>query len=46
MPRPPRFNLADVPQHVIQRGNNRQPTFFGEPDFRHYLDCLEAAANK
>jgi putative transposase len=28
MARLPRLNLADVPQHVIQRGNNRQATFF------------------
>jgi len=23
MPRKPRFNLIGIPQHVIQRGNNR-----------------------
>lgn len=28
MPRKPRFNLVGVPQHVIQRGNNREPCFF------------------
>ncbi len=28
MPRKPRFNLIGVPQHVIQRGNNREPCFF------------------
>lgn len=44
MPRQPRFNLADVPQHVVQRGNNRQPTFFGDADYRRYLDYLAAAA--
>ena len=27
MPRPPRYPLIGVPQHVIQRGNNRQPTY-------------------
>ncbi len=46
MPRPPRFNLVDVPQHVIQRGNNRQGTFFKDSDFQHYLECLKAAADK
>ena len=30
MARKPRFNLAGVPQHVIQRGNNREPCFYGE----------------
>ena len=24
MPRKPRFNLVGAPQHVIQRGNNRE----------------------
>lgn len=24
----------DVPQHIIQRGNNRQATFFAEQDYR------------
>ena len=44
MPRPPRYPLIGVPQHVIQRGNNRQPTFFAEDDFRFYLGCRNAAA--
>ena len=44
MPRQPRFNLADVPQHVIQRGNNRQPTFFIESDYERYLEYLASAA--
>ncbi|MFQ5848095.1 MAG: hypothetical protein ACE5IQ_10570 [Candidatus Methylomirabilales bacterium] len=29
---------------MIQRGNNRQPTFFAEDDFRFYRECLKAAA--
>jgi putative transposase len=43
MPRKPRFDVTDVPQHVIQRGNNRQPCFFSEPDYRIYLDYLRGA---
>jgi len=46
MPRPPRYPLGGVPQHVIQRGNNRQPAFFHQDDFRFYLDCLGEAAAK
>ena len=46
MPRQPRFNLPDIPQHVIQRGNNRQATFFGEDDYHCYLECLRGAADK
>ncbi len=44
MPRKPRFNLPGIPQHVIQRGNNRAPCFFHEVDYRRYLDDLAAAA--
>jgi len=46
MPRKPRFNLVGIPQHVIQRGNNRDPCFYAEEDYRRYLDDLEAAAKK
>lgn len=44
MPRLPRFSLADIPQHVIQRGNNRQPIFFIEADYQRYLEYLLSAA--
>ena len=46
MPRKPRFNLIGMPQHVVQRGNNRKPCFFGEEDYQRYLDDLSAAAAK
>lgn len=45
MPRLPRFNIPDVPQHVIQRGNNRQDCFFEPDDYLFYLDCLKTAAD-
>ena len=44
MPRLPRFSLADIPQHIIQRGNNRQATFFAESDYQRYLEFLTSAA--
>ena len=44
MPRLPRFNLVGVPQHIIQRGNNRQACFFDEDDYLFYLECLRDAA--
>lgn len=40
MPRKPRFNLVGIPQHVIQRGNNREPCFYAEQDYQRYLDDL------
>jgi putative transposase len=46
MARKPRFNVVGNPQHVIQRGNNRQATFFAEEDYRFYLDSLRQAARK
>ncbi|MEW8256996.1 MAG: hypothetical protein AB2747_21775, partial [Candidatus Thiodiazotropha taylori] len=30
-----------IPQHVIQRGNNREPCFFSEQDYFRYLDDLK-----
>jgi len=46
MPRKPRFNLVGIPQHVIQRGHNREPCFCSEQDYGHYLDDLKEAAKK
>src|SRR5712691_12205337 len=46
MPRRSRLNLTDVPQHIIQRGNNRQATFFAEEDYRCFLDYLLDASRK
>ena len=44
MPRQRRLDLPGVPQHVIQRGNNRQPCFLREQDYRCYLSQLGEAA--
>src|SRR5438067_1746596 len=47
MPRSPRLELPDVPQHVRQRGHNGADCFFGDADRRFYLKCLaEAAARR
>ena len=40
MPRLPRIDLAGIPQHVVQRGNDRQPCFFTDVDRVRYLDEL------
>ena len=45
MPRHPRLDLPGVPQHVVQRGNNRQPCFLREQDYRCYLAQLGKAAH-
>ena len=41
MARLPRLGPADIPQHVIQRGNNRQVCFVGDQDFSVYTDRLK-----
>lgn len=46
MARKPRFALPGYPQHIVQRGNNRQGCFFEESDYRKYLDSLAEAAHK
>ncbi len=46
MSRKPRFNLAGIPQHVIQRGNNREPCFFRTEDYNCYLHILKEVADK
>lgn len=46
MPRLPRFVIPGQPQHVIQRGNNRQEIFRAEGDYQFYLEKLIEAANK
>lgn len=46
MPRKPRFALPGVPQHVIQRGNNREPCFYAEADYRRYLELLSESADR
>jgi putative transposase len=44
MSRKSRFLLPGMPQHVIQRGHNREPCFFAEEDYQRYLhDAHEAA---
>lgn len=44
MPRLQRVMAAGFPQHVIQRGNNREACFFAEADYAAYLGWLDRAA--
>lgn len=46
MARLPRFILPGQPQHVIQRGNNRQDIFQAEEDYTYYLEKLKDASEK
>jgi putative transposase len=44
MPRLRRITASGFPQHVIQRGNNRENCFFAESDYVTYLHWLDRAA--
>ena len=46
MPRKPRFYLAGVPVHVVQRGHSREPVFFEDGDYLAYLGWLKDAAQR
>ncbi len=46
MARLPRFVLPGEPQHVIQRGNNRDIIFVADEDYRFYLEKLEEACQR
>lgn len=46
MARLPRYVIPGQPQHIIQRGNNRQAIFAAEADFQFFRDALVDAALK
>ena len=46
MPRKPRFYLPGIPAHIVQRGNCRQATFFGDEDYAAYLNWLHEGAKQ
>jgi putative transposase len=46
MPRSPRPVIPGQPLHIIQRGNNRMPTFFCTEDFDYYLRVVGEATRR
>lgn len=46
MARLPRYVIPGQPQHIIQRGNNRQAIFAAEADYQFFRDALVEAALK
>jgi putative transposase len=46
MARKPRFRIAGLPQHITQRGNNRQACFLDNMDRRRYLADLGYALQR
>jgi putative transposase len=43
MARLPRFDIPGIPQHIVQRGNNRLPCFLDDQDRYRYLSLLSDA---
>ena len=46
MARQPRYSILGQPQHVIQRGNNRDVIFVADDDYLFYLEKLTDACHK
>lgn len=46
MARLPRYVIPGIPQHIIQRGNNRQAIFVSEGDYTTYLAWLGESAQR
>lgn len=46
MARLPRYVIPGQPQHIIQRGNNRQAIFAAKADIQYFRDILAEAAQK
>ena len=46
MARQPRLDLPGIPQHVVQRGNDRQACFAAEADYLRYQQELREASAK
>jgi putative transposase len=46
MARLPRYAAPDIPQHVVQRGNNRSAIFAIEYDVQFFAECLKTACDR
>lgn len=46
MVRLPRYFAPNCPQHIILRGNNREPIFAAEGGYRKFYECLGESAQK
>ena len=46
MARLPRYLIPGQPQHIIQRGNNRQAIFAADADYLFFRDAVVAASEK
>jgi putative transposase len=46
MSRKRRLVLTGMPQHLVQRGHNREPCYFAEAHYQRYLNDFHDAASR
>jgi len=46
MVRATRIGLPGIPQHIVQRGNNKQACFFNESDYYYFIETLFESLKK
>jgi len=46
MARRPRLFVADIPYHIVQRGNNKNSIFLSHEDYAYFLEVLQEAKIK
>jgi putative transposase len=46
MGRHARKTIANIPYHILNRGNNHQPIFFCDDDYQYFLESLTLAKEK
>lgn len=46
MPRIARIVVPEIPHHITQRGNRRQPVFFSDKDMQNYLETIDSYAKR
>jgi REP element-mobilizing transposase RayT len=46
MPRRARLAIAEIPWHIIQRGNNRSACFYADGDYLRYARRLNSSVTQ
>ena len=41
-----RQTIANIPYHIVNRGNNHQVIFYGDDDYQFFLEALKSAKEK
>ena len=46
MPRRARMYIPELPYHVVQRGNNRDPCFLEPENYQYYLELWQTLSER